>query len=241
MKLTAPYSYFFTYSRLKADKQKNRITQTKRPRNSIRYWFSLARVIHVYLSMALLILLALFCITGILINHNSWLSKQHTDHIVEMTLPKNIDAYFEKTAEQFFEDPPLDVLQQHLKKTYNLHPINDIALDADAGEIIFDYKLPAGYASAILLFEDQSMELEYRKGSWLTIMNDLHKGRNTGAVWSWVIDISAAAMLLFSMAGLVILLQNKKYRRTGLICGLIGLLTPLLIYGLWVPRLTGVE
>ena len=242
MKLSAPYYCFLVYSRLQADKKRPSAARAKAwPRSNLRYWFSLARVVHVYLSMALLILLALFCITGIALNHNDWLKQQHSDHVVEMTLPENIHTLLEESSQTFFADPPLDALRQHLKNTYNLHPVNDIALDEDAGEIIFDYKLPAGYASAILLFDEQRMELEYRKGSWLTIMNDLHKGRHTGIVWSWVIDISAAAMLLFSVAGLFILLQNKKYRRTGLICGFIGLITPILLYWLWVPRLTGVE
>jgi hypothetical protein len=38
--------------------------------------------------------------------------------------------------------------------------------------------------------------------SWL---NDLHKGRNTGPVWSWFIDLFALACLVFCITGFLIL------------------------------------
>ncbi|WP_254602089.1 PepSY-associated TM helix domain-containing protein [Sphingomonas bacterium] len=40
---------------------------------------------------------------------------------------------------------------------------------------------------------------------WISYLNDLHKGRNTGAAWRWFIDIFAAACIVFAITGLVLL------------------------------------
>ena len=40
---------------------------------------------------------------------------------------------------------------------------------------------------------------------WVAYFNDLHKGRNTGIAWTIFIDVVAAAVLFFSLTGLVLL------------------------------------
>jgi uncharacterized protein len=47
---------------------------------------------------------------------------------------------------------------------------------------------------------------------WIAYLNDLHKGRNSGTAWSWFIDIFAAACLIFSLTGLVLLWLHAAKR-----------------------------
>ena len=63
---------------------------------------------------------------------------------------------------------------------------------------------------------------------WISYLNDLHKGRNTGAAWSWFIDLFAVACFVFCVTGLV-LLQLHVARRpaTWPMVGL-GFVIPLL-------------
>ena len=62
--------------------------------------------------------------------------------------------------------------------------------------------------------------------SWL---NDLHKGRNTGPVWFWFLDIFAGAAILFCLTGLVLLSMHAPRRPpTWFIVGA-GLLVPAII------------
>ena len=49
------------------------------------------------------------------------------------------------------------------------------------------------------------------------IVNDLHKGRDTGAVWGAVIDLSAAVLVFVSLTGLILLYFVHKYRVAGVI------------------------
>ena len=57
----------------------------------------------------------------------------------------------------------------------------------------------------------------------VAVINDLHKGRDTGKTWSLVIDASAIFMTVVSLTGLLLLLFLKKRRTSGLLWTLIGL------------------
>ena len=72
---------------------------------------------------------------------------------------------------------------------------------------------------------------------------DAHEeeGRHTGEAWSWVIDISAVLMILFSITGMIILFQNRKKRLVGIWLTVLGVATPAVIYLCWVPQLKGVS
>lgn len=190
--------------------------------------------------MGLFSLLILFCITGVLLNHTEWISGSSVDGSLEKNLPAHIQKALPQSSDEVFENPPLSEIQELLKQQYHLEKVSEISLDEDAGEIIFDYKLPAGYASAIVDVNQKVLFLEYRKGSTWAILSDLHKGRNSAAVWSWLIDLSAILMVLFSLVGMVILFQNNKYRTLGLMLAGLGTVTPFIIYWIWVPRIAGV-
>lgn len=47
---------------------------------------------------------------------------------------------------------------------------------------------------------------------WISYLNDLHKGRNTGPAWSWFIDLFAVACLVFSLTGLFLLQLHARHR-----------------------------
>lgn len=67
-----------------------------------------------------------------------------------------------------------------------------------------------------------------RRGA-VSYLNDLHKGRNTGAVWFWFIDLFAAACVIFTLTGLFLLQLHAKHRpSTWPLVGL-SLLIPLAI------------
>jgi hypothetical protein len=69
----------------------------------------------------------------------------------------------------------------------------------------------------------------------VAVMNDLHKGRDTGAVWSKIIDVSASLMTLVSLTGLVLIFFLQKKRMNGLIAVGIGAILCLAVYWVWVP------
>ena len=69
---------------------------------------------------------------------------------------------------------------------------------------------------------------------WVAWLNDLHKGRNTGAVWYWFIDVFAAACLVFAVTGLALAWMHARQRpSTWPLLGL-GLLIPAVIALLFI-------
>ncbi len=70
---------------------------------------------------------------------------------------------------------------------------------------------------------------------FIALINDLHKGRDTGPVWSALIDVSAGLMTLISLSGLVLLFYLKLRRVSGLVVALAGTALVIVLYRWWVP------
>ena len=64
---------------------------------------------------------------------------------------------------------------------------------------------PGGDAWVALGLEDGEVTFEHVSRGPIAFLNDLHKGRDTGPVWSWFLDLFAAACVVFSLTGLGLL------------------------------------
>ena len=69
----------------------------------------------------------------------------------------------------------------------------------------------------------------------MAVLNDLHKGRDTGTAWAWIIDVSAFLMTLVSLTGLILIFFLQKRRMSGLIAVGIGAILCWVVYLIWVP------
>ncbi|MDJ0837633.1 MAG: PepSY-associated TM helix domain-containing protein [Acidobacteriota bacterium] len=201
-------------------------------KQAARKLFSACRWIHVYMSTALLGLLIFFSITGLLLNHLSWFEHEGDYGETSTPLPPDLLASLREA-----EEPQLKKLEAYIEQSLGLQQPRKVDIDLEMGELTFDYPLPAGYALVTFIIEEGVMRTEHQEGTVLAVLNDLHKGRHTGGIWSWVIDTSAVLMILMAVSGLVILFQQAKWRLHGLLLVLAGVVLPWLIYLLWVPRL----
>ena len=193
--------------------------------------FMVCRWMHIYISSALFALLIFFCITGITLNHPQWFSKGEVN-VQVFDLPMNVVSKLQ-TTESMSAGP----LLKYLEGTFNLTKPRSVEWALEEDEVTVDYSLPAGYAFVIANITTGETEIEYQQGSFILLLNDLHKGRHSGETWRWVIDLSAILMLIFSVTGFVILLQNSKHRKQAMLAVLGGGVLPWLIYLLVVPRL----
>ncbi len=179
------------------------------------------------MSTALFSLLIFFSLTGISLNHHDWFEMDGAEQNYSLELPEKISQLLT------IEPPSIDTLKNHVQQQTGLS--NPRSIDIASGEISFDYPLPAGYAFVTLQSDSATMDIEYKQGSLIALLNDLHKGRHTDSAWSLLIDVSALAIALLSISGLIILLQHSQRRFTGLLMVLSGTLTPVLIFMAWVP------
>ncbi len=204
----------------------------------------MARLLHVYVSASLFALMLFFCLTGYFLNHQNLFGSSGAEKNIEVVLDKNvIESVNVAMTEAKGDGNELradTLLHDLLEQRFGLTNATSVDLDAELGEVFLNYSLPAGYATAAVSIPDGVMTLDYRRGNATSLLNDLHKGRHSGAVWSWIIDVSAWLMIFFSMTGFLLLFQNKRQRRLTLALAGLGAVTPVLFYFLWVPRLTGI-
>ncbi|MBE7159543.1 MAG: PepSY-associated TM helix domain-containing protein, partial [Rhodospirillales bacterium] len=108
-------------------------------------------------------------------------------------------------------------------------------LRVDEAEISFSYRAP-GYSADVTVERPQGTYTvtEVRNG-FVAVINDLHKGRDAGKVWGWLIDASAILLTLVSFTGLLILLFLYKRRTSGLVLAAVGGSLCVLLYRIFVP------
>ncbi len=204
----------------------------------IKKLYSFCRLLHIYISTALFSLLIFFCVSGLLLNHLSWIADdEKKSGMSEGELPTTVTQVLHRDLTVV---NAIVAIQPYITEQYQLTDLAKFDWDKDAGELILDYPVPAGYALVIVDTVTFQYVVEYQQANLLSILNDLHKGRHSGKAWSFIIDLSAILICLFSFTGLVILFQNKKKRYLGAWCTVFGTLTPIVIYLFFVPRLTGV-
>lgn len=191
------------------------------------------RWIHIYLSMIGFFALLFFSITGLTLNHPTWF--QDTTEQVVQAQGKVDRAWLGEPSEDGDARPEtvkkLEIVE-HLRSEHGIHyALSDFQItDVDC---VVMFKGPAYSADAFVDRESGDYELTIAQLGWVGILNDFHKGRDTGSTWSWLIDVSAILGTLVGLTGLWLLLYLKSRRRSGLIVAAVGTVA-VLAFALWV-------
>jgi hypothetical protein len=126
-----------------------------------------------------------------------------------------------------------DDIVNFFRRTYRTKgALSDFHVDGNQCEVLF--KGPGYEADATIDRETGMYDLTISPFSLVAVLNDLHKGRDTGKKWSAVIDFSAVLMTLVSLTGLTLIFFLNKRRFSGLLLVALGALFCYLVYTLWV-------
>ncbi len=196
----------------------------------------LIRTLHLYSSMLMLVVMLFFTVTGITLNHQDWFSDDQASELYETDLPEPLLRQLAVNGAQSGEEQSdawiiAAPLIQWLRQEHGIRG-QAINLDWDPEErfLVIDTKRPGGYSLAEFDLATGRLTLERKNAGAIAILNDLHKGRHSGAIWQAFIDFSALVMLLFTLTGFWLLLPQKKRRaRLFGVCGL-GTGLSLLLY-----------
>ncbi|MFM2642743.1 PepSY-associated TM helix domain-containing protein [Vibrio chagasii] len=200
---------------------------------------SWARRLHVYISMALLFVVLFFSVTGITLNRPELFeSSQPNIQRSALTLPTSLftiqDGRLKADQTAFetflFEQANLSGVPSGL----------DIYAEIEDGELVLgevsmDFKGPGYNASVFVDVTSEIVEVETTNYGVIALLNDLHKGRNSGEVWKWFIDITALLMIFFVLTGVCLLLPKKKTLNTSIKWTVLGSAISLVIYFVAVP------
>jgi len=188
---------------------------------------ALFRWLHIYLSMLSFGLVFFFALTGLTLNH--------ADKFGDQTQTKQdkgaLDVRWVKTPDTL-KIARLEIVE-YFRNQYAIRAaLSDFRIDDS--QIGVSFKGPGFAADAFINRDNGAYELTRTSAGFVGVINDLHKGRDTGKVWSVVIDVSAVLLTLVSLTGMVLLLYLKKKRFSGLLVAALGLLLGYIVYKIWV-------
>lgn len=189
---------------------------------------AVSRWLHIYLSMASFFILFFFAITGITLNHTEWFEDQQKTTNAKGKLEASWVAVADTNAIK-----KLEIVEFIRNKHHVTGAISEFVIDEDQCTISFN---GPGYTADVFVERTSgAYELSETRTGLFGVLNDLHKGRDSGKVWKWVIDISAVLMVLVSFTGLMMLWFLKKKRVAGFLTVLGGAILSWIIYRLFVP------
>jgi len=183
--------------------------QAPRPKRRFRGWW--LKQLHTWHWVSAAVSLAgmlLFAITGITLNHAASIGAEPRVSTGKATLPA----------------PLLPLLQTPsgaapLPKSVADYVASQIGLDAAGkaaewsdGEVYVALPRPGGDAWVSIDRGTGAIASEVTDRGWVSYLNDLHKGRNTGNAWFWFIDAFAVACILFTLTGLLLLQLHARHR-----------------------------
>ena len=168
-------------------------------------------------------ILFFFAVTGLTLNHTDWFADAQKATQQKGTINP-----------AWLKAPSKLEIVEFLRNRHEVHgALGDFR--TDDSQLAVSFKGPGYTADAFIDRTSASYELTETRMGFVAIINDLHKGRDSGKTWGWMIDLSAVLMILVSLSGMILILFLQKRLVTGLLTALLGGVVCYLVYVLWVP------
>ena len=194
------------------------------------FWRSQLRQWHWISSALCMTGLLLFAFTGFTLNHAARMEAKPVTSHVEKTLPPEALT----ALHQAHDKTPLPAAVAAAVQTETGVDVAGKSADVSDEEIFVDLAGPGVDASVTI--DPQSGDVTYERTTRgvIAVLNDLHKGRHAGPVWSLFIDVLAVACVVFSLTGLGLLWIYSRGRRITwpLVAG--GVALPIILFLLFV-------
>lgn len=177
----------------------------------------------------------LFTFTGITLNHASDIPAKPVTKEQTYTLPAAYLESIKLSPEEEEGKTPAEVkknlpatLAAHLSSQFDEKLRHKVA-EWSEDEIYISLPRPGG--DAWLSIDRATGEVTYERTTRgvISFLNDLHKGRHTGPVWSWFIDIFSIAAFIFTLTGLGLLWVHARRRPSTWPVVLAGVFLPIIL------------
>lgn len=200
----------------------------KKALNAARsFWLKQLHQWHWISAAVSLIGLMLFAVTGITLNHAASIPGQVSTVETTGTLPapllERLSGFPQETT-----DPAPDYVARWASDHFKVS-IAGRPTETTPEEVYIALTEPGGDGWLTIDRATGEAARERTTRGPIAYLNDLHKGRNTGKVWFWFIDVFAAACIVFAVTGFALTWMHAKQRpSTWPLLGL-GLLIPVII------------
>ena len=185
-------------------------------------FLALCRTLHVYLTMAGLLVMLLFGVTGFTVNHEEWFGA---------TRPRVTDIEGVTPRELLVRSDALHLVE-HVRATWR---ISGAMTDYDASDdrVSIAFKEPGQLWEVEIEKSTGHTKLHNETYNLAAFLNNLHRGRYAGAAWRWAIDVSALFIVLACATGIILWLALPRRRVLGILALAVGVLGTIgVIYAL---------
>lgn len=166
-------------------------------------------------------LVLFFAITGLTLNHADWFGSTHQSDVKGQCPVGWVNTDDTRIAR-------LEIVE-HLRKQHGVKgAMSQFRIEEEQCAVSF--KGPGYSADAFITRSSGEYDLTEMRMGLVAIMNDLHKGRDTGPGWSWFIDVSAVLLALVSLTGLLLMAWIKRHRFNGYTVAVLGGIFCWLVY-----------
>lgn len=195
---------------------------TKKSRKA--FWLKQLHMWHWMSSAVSLIGLLLFAITGFTLNHAADIEGSPVTIEKATQIPSALLGKLSGADPASGKGPLPKPVADWVEKSFPVKASADADWSAD--EVYLPAPRPGGDAWVAIDRASGAVTSEVTDRGWISYLNDLHKGRNSGGAWSLFIDIFVFACLVFAFTGLILLwLHSAKRKSTW----------PLVVAGLAIP------
>lgn len=175
--------------------------------------------------------LLLFSATGFTLNRAHWFDAEPVVVTRIAVLPAALGKVLQTPHAK---DAPLPAAVQAWARGALAARIGNETAEWADDEVYVSLPEPGGDAWLRIDLETREAEYERTTRGVISYLNDLHKGRHTGAAWQIFIDLIALACVVFAVTGLWILKLHAANRPLTWPLTAAGLVVPLLLALLFV-------
>ncbi|WP_051319388.1 PepSY-associated TM helix domain-containing protein [Chitinimonas koreensis] len=199
-----------------------------RPRFDKSWLYRQSRMLHAYLSAFAFIALMLFSLSGLLLNHPDWFKGRNpaVDHTLRLDAAELREAA--GSADPARALAAIVAERIALKGGYKSGEVID-------GEAQIRFEGVSGKSDLLIDLASGQVEATVEPATVTTMLHDLHRGKNSGAAWSWVIDLTAVLTLAFSLLGYVLFFSLRFRLATSLQLTGVSLAVLAVIFFVFVP------
>jgi hypothetical protein len=186
-----------------------------------------SRWLHIYVSMTSFVIVLFFAVTGWTLNHPDTFGGLER----RRQAAGSIDTKLTNTGG--VEPAKREIVEAVQRDQRVGGALSDFRVDDE--QISLAFKGPGYMADAAVDRRSGKYEFSESRLGPIAMLNDLHKGRDTGSAWKLLIDVSAGLLTFISLSGLVLLYFIHKHRVAGFVLLLAGGAVTALIVWAWVP------